>query len=419
MYIRVYSRLKIIMNFDEGIKLAFQTVKSNKMRTFLTTLGIVIGVMSVIGMMAIINALDRYMAKTLSTIGGNVFWVQKYPAVRMGHLDQKYRLRKDLKYEHVEAIKRNATLISAVSAEYYRWGRTIKYKDLATNPNIMVYGGDEFWADVNGRNISEGRALSRMDIHHRRPVVVIGADIVDKLFPFTYPVGEEVKIDGIRYEVIGVIEKMGQFLGGSQDNMVAIPYTAFTKVYGDRGSIGIAVKAKNPELILEAMDQVTAILRIARKVPPGAENDFEVVTADSIMDTLRNLTGFVFIAAVIICAISLLVGGIGIMNIMLVSVTERTREIGIRKAVGAKKRHILTQFMTEAVGICLFGGLIGILMGVLIGLLIARALKLPPAIPLWSIFVGMGFSLFVGVVFGTYPAMKAAKLDPIEALRYE
>jgi len=407
------------MNFDEGIKLAFQTVKANKMRSFLTTLGIVIGVMSVIGMMSIINALDRYMTKTLSAIGGNVFWIQKYPAVQMGHLDHKYRMRKDLKYEHAEAIMRNATLVSAVSAEFYRWGKTIKYKDQVTNPNVMVYGGDEYWADVNGRNISEGRAISHQDVQHRRSVVVIGADIVDKLFPFSYPIGEEVKIDGIRYEVIGVIEKQGQFLGGSQDNIVTIPHTTFIKTYGDWGSIGIAVKAKSEDKILEAMDQVTAILRIARKVPPGAENDFEIVTADSIMATLRNLTGFVFIAAVIICAISLLVGGIGIMNIMLVSVTERTREIGIRKAIGAKKRHILTQFMTEAVGICLFGGIIGILLGVVIGLLIAQALKLPPVIPVWSIFVGMGFSLLIGVIFGTYPALKAAKLDPIEALRYE
>lgn len=407
------------MNFDEGLKLAFQTVKSNKMRTFLTTLGIVIGVTAVIGMMSIINALDRYMTKSLSSIGGNVFWIQKYPAVQVGHLDQKYRLRKDLKYEHAEAIKRSATLVSAVSAEFFRWGKTVKYKDRATNPNVLVYGGDEYWADVNGRNISEGRMISLMDVQHRRAVAVLGADVAEKLFPFTYPIGEQVKIDGIRYEVIGVMEKMGQAMMGNQDNIVTIPNSTFIKTYGDWGSINIAVKAKSAETILDAMDQVTAILRIARKVPPGDENDFEVVTADSIMNTLRNLTGFIFIAAVIICGISLVVGGIGIMNIMLVSVTERTREIGIRKAVGAKRRHILTQFMTEAVGICLFGGLIGILLGVVVGLLIAKAFKLPPVIPLWSIFVGMGFSLLIGVVFGTYPALKAAKLDPIEALRYE
>jgi len=167
------------------------------------------------------------------------------------------------------------------------------------------------------------------------------------------------------------------------------------------------------------MDQITGILRVARKVPPGQPNDFEVITQDSIMDTLKQFTGFIFIAAVVICGISLLVGGIGIMNIMLVAVTERTREIGIRKAVGAKKRHILNQFLTESIGICLFGGLIGVILGVVIGVLIAAALKLPPTIPLWSVFLGVGFSLMIGLIFGVYPAMKAARLNPIEALRYE
>jgi len=407
------------MNFEEGLKLAFQTIKANKLRSLLTTLGIVIGVMSIIGMMSIINALDRYMTSTLSAIGGNVFWIQKYPAVQMGRLDRKYRLRKDLKIAHAEAISRRATLIATVSVELYEWGQQIKYKDKATNPNIMLYGGDQWWADVNGLNISEGRALTPEDIYHRRNVAIIGADVVDKLFPFTYPVGEAIQVQGVRYEVVGVTEKRGNMLGQSQDGFVVIPYTTFTKYFGEKRSIGIAVKARNVEVLPEAMDEVVAILRNARKVPPGNENDFEIVTADSVMDTLRNLTGFVFVAAVVICAISLVVGGIGIMNIMLVSVTERTREIGIRKAVGAKNHHILAQFMTEAIGICLFGGIIGVVLGAVVGVLIGQALKLPPVIPVWSIILGVCFSVLIGVVFGTYPAMKAARLNPIEALRYE
>ena len=241
---------------------------------------------------------------------------------------------------------------------------------------------------------------------------------MEKLFPFSYPIDEYIKIDGIRFKVIGLIEPQGKLLGGSRDNLVAIPYTTFIKAFGQKRSIAIGVKARR-EQMAEAMDQITGILRVARKVPPGQPNDFEVISQDSIMDTMKNLTGFVFIAAVVICGISLLVGGIGIMNIMLVAVTERTREIGIRKAVGAKKRHILNQFLTESIGICLFGGLIGVILGVLIGVLIAAALKLPPTIPLWSVFLGVGFSLVIGLVFGVYPAMKAARLDPIEALRYE
>ena len=407
------------MNFEEGLRLAYQTVKSNKLRTFLTTLGIVIGVMAVIGMMSIIDALERHMTQTLSAVGGSVFWVQKYPAVRIGHLDKKYWNRKNITVEHARVIKRLAHAVGAVSPEFYTWGKQIKYKEESTNPNIIIYGGDENWAEVNDRYISEGRLFIKEDIYHKRYVAVIGSDIVEKLFPFSYPVGERIKIGNIRFEVVGVIDKKGKIFGNSQDNLVAIPYSTFRKVFGTKRTVNIGIKAKSVELIPEAIDQTISALRIARKVPPGAENDFEIVTQDSIMDTLKNLTGFVFIAAVVICGISLLVGGIGIMNIMLVSVTERTREIGIRKAIGAKRKHILFQFMTESIGICIFGGIIGVILGVVVGLFISAALKLPPTIPVWSIFLGLGFSLLIGVVFGVYPAMKAARLDPIEALRHE
>jgi len=407
------------MNFEEGLILAFQTVKNNKLRTFLTTLGIVIGVMAVIGMMSIIYALERHVTQTLSAVGGSVFWVQKYPAVQIGHLDRKYRNRKNITVEHAHAVKRLAKAVGAVSPEFYTWGKQIKYRDESTNPNIIIYGGDENWAEVNDRYISEGRLFIKEDIYHKRYVAVIGSDIVEKLFPFSYPVGEKIKIGNIRFEVVGVIDKKGKIFGNSQDNLVTIPYSTFRKVFGTKRTINIGIKAKSVELIPEAIDQTISALRIARKVPPGAENDFEIVTQDSIMDTIKNFTGFIFIAAVVICGISLLVGGIGIMNIMLVSVTERTREIGIRKAIGAKRKHILFQFMTESIGICIFGGIIGVILGVVVRLFISAALKLPPTIPVWSIFLGLGFSLLIGVVFGVYPAMKAARLDPIEALRHE
>lgn len=406
------------MNFEEGFKLAWQTVKANKMRTFLTTLGIVIGVMSVIGMMSIINALEQHMTNAFSSLGGDIFWVQKYPAVQMGRLPREIRMRKDLKFKDVEAIRRRARHIQAASAEILVWGKQITYRDNATNPNILVYGGDEYWAEVNGRFIAEGRFFTRDEIHRKEHVILLGSDVTEKLFPFVYPVGEYVKIDGIRYKVIGLLEARGALLGSSQDNLVVIPFDTFTKFYSEKRSINIGVKAL-PDRLVQGMDDVTGVLRISRKVPPGTPNDFEIVTQDSIMSTLKNLTGFVFIAAVVICAISLLVGGIGIMNIMLVAVTERTREIGIRKAIGAKKRHILNQFLTESIGICLFGGIIGVLLGVLIGVVIAAVLHLPPQIPLWSVILGVGFSLLIGLVFGVYPAMKAARLNPIEALRWE
>jgi len=408
------------MNFNEGIRLSYQTIKSNKLRSFLTALGIIIGVMAVIGMMSIISALEKHMKKSLSAVGGNVFWIQKYPAVQMGHLDKKYRNRPDITFEQADMLIELAPKsIDKVSPEISTWGKQIKYQGKATNPIVAVYGGDKAWAFVNGRNIKDGRMFTGNDILHRRSVIVLGQDIVDKLFPFSYAVGKSVKIGNKRFEVIGTLEEKGELFGQSQDNVVGIPYTTFKKIYGTHRTIAIGVKAKNENTIIDAMDETERILRLARKLKPGQETDFEIITQDSIMDTLKKMTGFVFIAAVVICGISLLVGGIGIMNIMLVSVTERTREIGIRKAIGAKQKHILNQFMIEAVGICTFGGLIGVILGVSIALMISSALKLAPTVPIWSIFLGLGFSVFVGLVFGIYPAMKAARLDPIVALRYE
>ena len=408
------------MNFDEGFRLAWQTVKANKLRSFLTALGIIIGVMAVIGMMSIITALDVYMKNALSEVSGNVFWVQKNPAVQMGRLDKKYRNRKDITFHQAERLAGLASrYVDKLSPEVAIWGKPIKFEDKATTPNVIIFGGDEDWSNINSNFIDEGRFITDSDLLHSRQVVVLGKEIREKLFPFSYPVGEYVKIGNKRFQVIGLLEEKGEVFGESQDNRVVIPYTTFLKMYGQHRSVSIGIKAKNEKVIIQAMDEVESKLRSIRKVAPGDETDFEIITQDSIMDTLKNLTGFVFIAAVIICGISLLVGGIGIMNIMLVAVTERTREIGIRKAVGAKKFHIMQQFLIEAVGICLFGGAIGVILGVIIGLLIAAALKLAPTIPIWSIFLGLGFSITIGLVFGVYPAMKAAKLDPIEALRYE
>lgn len=338
----------------------------------------------------------------------------------MGRMDEKYRNRKDITFEEAERLKEIATqYVDQISPEVAIWGRPIKFEDEATSPNVVTFGGDENWSNVNSNFIDEGRFITENDLLHSRQVVVLGKEIQEKLFPFTYPIGEFVKIGNKRFQVIGLLEEKGEVFGESQDNRVIIPYTTFLKTYGHFRSVSIGIRAKSEDKIIQAMDEVESKLRTIRKVPPGEETDFEIITQDSIMDTLKNLTGFVFIAAVIICGISLVVGGIGIMNIMLVAVTERTREIGIRKAVGAKKIHIMQQFLIEAVGICLFGGLIGVILGVAIGLIIAAALKLAPTIPVWSIFLGLGFSVAVGLIFGVYPAMKAAKLDPIEALRYE
>ncbi|MCF7886729.1 MAG: ABC transporter permease [Candidatus Marinimicrobia bacterium] len=408
------------MNFSEGYRLAINTIKGHKLRSFLTALGIIIGVMAVIGMMSIIGALEAYMRDTLSVLGGSSFTVQKYPAVQMGRLDDKYHNRQDITFEQLERLRRyDFEAIDKMSpVEIARSGR-MSYRDETTKPNIQTWCADRSWLEVQNRHIKEGRYFTDYDLEQRRNVMVMGVDIVEELFPYLDPIGKEVKAMGKRFQVIGILDEQGQDFGQSQDNLVAIPATTFKKTFGKNRNISIMIKAKSPEMVPQAMEEAIRSLRVIRKVPPGEENDFEIATQDTVMNTLKDLTGFVFIAAVIICGISLVVGGIGIMNIMLVSVTERTREIGVRKAIGARKADILNQFLTEAVILCLAGGLLGVLAGAGIGALVSAFLHMPPVIPLWSIILGLGFSLIIGVVFGVYPAMKAAKLDPIVALRYE
>ncbi len=392
-------------------------IRANKLRSVLTTVGIVIGVLTVIAMQTFIEGLNRNVNKELSVIGGDTFYVRKYPAVMLG--DGQYRNRKNITMDEVRAIERRATLVARVAPEEYRFGSAVRYGRKKTNPDVLTVGGNEAWQETNGFFVEEGRFFTPTDLQYRRQVAVLGLDIVEKLFPFEEPLDKEVLIDGHRFTVIGVFEEKGSFFGQNRDNLVLMPITTFEKIYGEKRSIGVAVQAVDPALIQEAMDEVIGILRAERGVPPGEPNDFEIMTRESLMETWRNLTKIIFSAAIGICAISLLVGGIGVMNIMLVSVTERTREIGIRKAVGAKRLDILAQFLAEAVIICQIGGLIGVVLGLVLAKLVSAATSFPAAAPLWSILLAIGFVSLVGIFFGIYPAAKAARLHPIGALRYE
>jgi putative ABC transport system permease protein len=405
------------MDFKQTIVVALNAIRANKLRSILTTLGIVIGVLTVISMQTFIQGLNNNVNRELSVIGTNTFYVQKYPAVTLDI--SKYRNRKNITEEDVRAIEKLATLVSLVAPEDFKFGATVRYGRNKTNPTIFIGGGTEAWQSTNGFFVEEGRFLSDFDVQQKRQVCVLGLDIVEKLFPFEPAVDKEVLIDGRRFTVIGVFEEKGTFFGQNRDAIVLIPISTFEKIYGDKRSLGIAIKATDPELLQEAMDEVTGILRVNRGVAPGQPNDFEVLTKDSLMETWRNLTKIIFAAAIGMCLISLLVGGIGVMNIMLVSVTERTREIGIRKAVGARHRDILMQFLVETIVICEIGGLIGVVLGLGIGKLVSTFTSLPAAVPVWSIFLGLGFVSLVGIFFGIYPAAKAARLHPIAALRYE
>ncbi|MBN2414246.1 ABC transporter permease [bacterium] len=407
------------MNFKESILIALGALRANKLRSLLTLLGIVLGVMTVISTTTIIEGINASFRKEMEIIGSNTFYVRKFPAIVTGHEQEKYRNRKEVTIEQAEAIRERATLVSYVEPESFTGGHRVRYGGERTNPDVTIMGSGVGFQVLNGRFIDEGRFIREMDIRANRKVCVIGLDIVEKLFPFEDPIDKDIRVGPEKFRVIGVLEEKGNTFGQSQDNMVIMPYTTFRNVFGKDQFIQIAIQAKDPEQLAQTIDEVVGIMRVERKVRPGQDNDFEILTRDSIMDTYNQITGVIFAAAVGIAMISLLVGGIGIMNIMLVSVTERTREIGIRKSMGAKKRDILWQFVVEAVVLAAFGGLVGIAVGLGIGELIGAVTPLPAAVPVWAVITGLVFSSAVGMFFGIFPAAKAAKLDPIVALRAE
>jgi len=408
------------MNITESVNIALGAIKANKLRSILTLLGVIIGVMTIIAMQSLITGLRNSVEEQLTVLGSNVFQVQKYPAIQTsGGSRWKYRNRKNLTVEEAEAVRKYCTAAKLVGAEVWAFGKVLRYKENKTLPNVYVAGGTPEFAENNGYFVSDGRFLTWFDVDHNRQVIILGMDIVEKLFPHEYPIGKEIKLDGTRFEVIGVLEEQGSAFGQSRDNRAVIPISTFQKLWGKRRSVNITVQAKSAALYDTAINQVIGILRAVRKVPPEKPNDFEIWSSNTLIEAFDNLTRVVRLAAIAIASISLLVASVGIMNIMLVSVTERTREIGIRKAIGAKRRDVLWQFLIEAIVFCEIGGIIGIVLGIGIAEIVAIFSPLPAAVPIWTIFVAIVVCSLVGIFFGIYPAAKAARLNPIEALRYE
>ncbi|MCX6173805.1 MAG: ABC transporter permease [Ignavibacteriales bacterium] len=408
------------MHFFESIKLAFSSIIANKLRSFLTLLGIAVGLFSIIIVMTAISAIQQSFEDIFNQIGSNNFIVSKWPAIQLGPHDRgRNHNRKNLTIDQGEKLKGMTQLPAAIGIAIGTGGRTIKYNNIKTNPNVSVAGVNKDYFTARELKIGEGRNLSAADYEYSRPTVVIGTDIVDKLFKNISPLGQQIKIDNFNFEVAGVFEKRGSIFGQSQDNFVAIPLGTFEKCFGTERSASIIVMCQNKNLIDATMDEVIGAMRKIRKVGSGQENDFELITNEQLIQQFNDLTKYFKLGAAVIAFISLLAAGVGIMNIMLVSVTERTREIGIRKAIGARKKTILTQFVVEAVSLSWFGGLIGIFFGVLGGNLVALQLGVSIILPVEWIIIGVLVTTFVGVVFGVYPAMKASNLDPIEALRYE
>ena len=407
------------MHIGESFNMAVSAIATNKMRSVLTLLGIIIGVLTIIAMQSLITGLRNSVREQVNVLGADTFQVQKFPAI-MKHGDwQKYRNRKNLTIAEGEAVRRLVPTAENVGVEVWEYGVEIRHGEQKTMPSIMVAGVTPEFIVNNGYTVADGRFITDQDVDASARLAVIGVEVAGTLFPFSDPLGKEIKIKGERFQVIGVFDKMGSILGQTRDNHVVVPISRFEKVFGKERSVHITVKAKSPQLYDVCMDQTIGVLRAIRKVPPGKENDFEVRTNQQMMEFFDNLTKYVKIVAVAIAAISLVVAGVGIMNIMLVSVTERTREIGIRKSIGAKSRDILWQFLIEAIVLSEIGGVIGILLGLGIGKLVEAVSPVPAAVPVWTVIVGLLFCSAVGLLFGVYPASKAARLNPIVALRYE
>jgi len=409
------------MVLGESINISLDAIRTNKLRSALTLLGIIIGMTTIIGMQSLIGGLQESVQGQLSQLGSNTFQVQKFPVINTSREQwMRLRNRKDLTLREYEALVDYTTLTKQVGAEVWDFGNTVlRYGDKKTLPTFSIAGGTTEFMENNGYLIREGRFISQIDVDHNRKVIVLGQDLVDRLFEFEDPLQKEIRLNAERFQVIGVLEPRGQSFGNSQDNLAIIPIGVFFDLYGEKRSINITIMAKSAEVIQNAIEQVIGIMRAVRKVAPGDDNDFEVFSNQTLIEAFNNLTKYVRIAAIAIASISLIVAGVGIMNIMLVSVTERTREIGIRKALGATRRQIMLQFLIEAIILCEIGGVIGVAIGVGIGQLISAISPLPTVIPVWAVFLGLFFCSLVGLFFGIYPATRASRLDPIEALRYE
>ncbi len=410
------------MQLFETIQLSLQSIKGNRLRTLLTILGVVVGIFSIIVIMTIITMLQKSIENGLSGLSQNTFQIQKFPALGVHGPKEwrKYRNRHNITLEQFDRLKGLLKGAEAMGAEQARGGKVVKYGNIQTNPNIRVLGETVGGMRTNDWTVDYGRSLRETDIEYTNNVCLIGKDIVDKLFPSINPVGQTISVDNRPFLVIGVLSPKAAMFGESQDNRVVMPLSTFQTMYGKHNtSINIMVMAKNKQDYNRLIDAAVGYMRAIRKVPPGEDNDFEIFSNESLIGQVNQITAGIKIGAIVVSIIALLAAGVGIMNIMLVSVTERTREIGIRKAVGAQKKNILIQFLIEAITLCLVGGVIGIVLGVGIGNLAGSLLKAQAAIPYDWVAIGLSLCVFVGIIFGTYPAYKAANLDPIEALRYE
>jgi len=411
----------------ENLLVALDTLRSHKVRSGLTVLGIVIGVTSVISVASIIDGLNRFVQQKVDSFGSRTYFVSRItPGQDPNRLPLRIRIRKYLDYSDAAYIRESCPDVGiattfATRAFFFGQSNAISYEGKRVERVFLRGAEPEFGEAIPAFSVGQGRFISRYDEDHARPVVVLGTDIADSLFPYIDPIGKTVHVNGGLYEVIGILQPdSGLFGAGSVNTFAMIPLSDFRKNNPDVKELGIAFTARPGADLEEVKNQVIDAMRRRRHVRPAAENDFDIISPDFITSLWNQLTGAMVILTGIISSIGLLVGGIGVMNIMLISVTERTSEIGVRKAIGARRADIRVQFLFEATVLSSTGGMIGIALGALIAFAIRSFVpSVPATLSLLWVILGVGISLAVGIFFGYYPANRAANLDPIVALRYE
>jgi putative ABC transport system permease protein len=411
----------ITSSFD-NVGLALSTLRANPLRSLLTVLGIVIGAATVVAMMALTEGLKHQVGTSLSVLGAGSFQVQRWPALGGPSTDwMKYRRRKKLTAEQGLALRELCPSVARVALVQFSSAKeAVATRERTTKPTVEIIGSTPEYEQVNGLTVGQGRFFSQADLELDRNVAVIGADVADVLFPGQGPLGQKLRLRSSTFTVIGVVDRMGSILGlESRDSFVAVPLASFARVFGREHDMAIAVQAADPKEMAKAQDEVVAVLRRLRGVQQGQEDDFDIFSNESLTGTFENLSSVIAAATFGLCALALLVGGIGIMNIMLVSVVERTREIGVRMALGARRRRLLTQFVLEAVTLSLLGGLLGVLAGAGIAVFAREAYRVPAIVPGWAVALALASACSSGLVFGIYPAMRASRLDPVEAMRAE
>ena len=407
------------MQWIEAFRLAMQSLWVNKLRSLLTLLGVIIGVSSVITVVTLTNGAKQFVTSKLNTYGAATVTVNKMPDNFMTIEEYlEFQKRKDVTYDDYRAVLDSCTLCASVGAQRTTVGKVVYGKQNTTDTTIR--GWTWTMPAISNQNITLGRAFTQTEDDHAAHVAIVGADIVDNMLGAGDPLGKEIRVDGSPYTVIGVGEAQGKMFGSSMDNWVSVPLTAYLHEYGSHATMTIYADAGGGGSVMDnVMDQLRTIMRTQRHLAPGAKDAFTIDTSATFQDLLGNILNNFGAVVAAIASISLVVGGIVIMNIMLVAVTERTREIGVRKALGAKRNDILRQFLIESSTLSALGGVIGILLGIAVAKGITLAISFPSSVELWSVIVSLFVATAVGLFFGIYPAYKAAQLDPITALRAE